>query len=208
MKLLMKPPLRLCLGDELPSTDPRQCHGAMILPPRRHLWRGPGGVPAPCGWRRVPATTASNRPDLLHRRAGHARQLLAARPTRAAPWTPPGARSVRAPRPAHPRPRCTVGWWARRGLTARGACCAWRAAHAAGTLRGAFYSARPSCGCGAPPPFRSPAAPVSRRRAPGGRTTGSRGRWSPPRPAPRTGPVPRPAALACSLGRSGVLPSH
>ena len=160
------------------------CHGAMILPPRRHLWRGPGGVPAPCGWRRVPATTASNRPDLLHRRAGHARQLLAARPTRAAPWTPPGARSVRAPRPAHPRPRCTVGWWARRGLTARGA----------------FYSARPSCGCGAPPPFRSPAAPVSRRRAPGGRT-GPRGRWSPPRPAHWSDPVPP----TCGPGVLGPL---
>ena len=34
----MKPPLRLCLGDELPSTDPRQCHGAMILPLRAVIY--------------------------------------------------------------------------------------------------------------------------------------------------------------------------
>ena len=180
MKLLMKPPLRLCLGDELPSTDPRQCHGAMILPPRRHLWRGPGGVPAPCGWRRVPATTASNRPDLLHSfwRPGR----------RAAPWTP-GGRSVRVPARA-PRGRAARRGGGR-GLTARVACGACRC-----TLRGAFYSARHS-------------DPL--RRAPGGRT-GPRGRWSPPRPARRTGPVRSPDLRpwrAWPAGRrSGVLPSH
>ena len=116
---------------------------------------------------RIPATTASNRPDLLHSfwRPGR----------RAAPWTP-GGRSVRVPARA-PRGRAARRGGGR-GLTARVACGACRC-----TLRGAFYSARHS-------------DPL--RRAPGGRT-GPRGRWSPPRPARRTGPIrsPRPAALAC-----------
>ena len=124
---------------------------------------------------RIPATTASNRPDLLHRRAG---QLLAARPTRGA--VDAGRSKRPRPGPRTPRPCCTAGWWAR--------------AHCArGVRRMPLHPARRLL---LRSPFRSPAAPVCPRRAPGGRT-GPRGRWSPPRPAHWSGPVPRPAALAC-----------